>query len=169
MGWQWNNVRSATQLPVRLWANDPVNLRAKWNLDANNFRGNVAYDMWVHEAWQVNDGLDWRDQPSDEIMVWLDHDDLNPIGSYQKDVRIAGRTWQLWRGTHPEGWNVYSFRLKGNATKNVNLRLRDFLHNLMYVQNWLSNSKYLTSVQFGPEVWQGDGVFDCNSYRVNVR
>jgi hypothetical protein len=45
--------------------------------------------------------------------------------------------------------------------------VRDFLNHLVS-RGWVSNSKYLTSVEAGTEVFIGNGRVDTNSYYCNV-
>ena len=164
LGWQWWDPQtSKTNLPTRIWNNANINTRADWRLEGQggNRKLNVAYDLWTHNANQVNDGLDWRDQPKDEIMVWLHAEGgARPFGSYQKDVRIQGVNWELWRGqisTSQNTWNIFSFKAKQSQNKKA-LNLKNFIHNLVYVQGWMSNAKFVSSVQLGFEFVKAQGV-----------
>ncbi|WP_336210958.1 GH12 family glycosyl hydrolase domain-containing protein [Nonomuraea sp. LPB2021202275-12-8] len=86
------------------------------------------------------------------------------MGTRQTTVTIGGATWDLYRGNI--GWEVYSF-VRTSNTGSVNLNLRDFLNDLTS-RGWLANSKYLTSVQAGTEVFVGTGRLDTTSYSTNV-
>jgi Glycosyl hydrolase family 12 len=87
------------------------------------------------------------------------------LGTYQATVNLAGTSWDLYRGNI--GWNVFSFIRRTNAT-NQTLNIRDFLNQLVS-RGWVSNTKYLTSVEAGTEVFIGNGRVDTNSYYCNVQ
>jgi hypothetical protein len=129
---------------------------------------NVAYDLWLH----TQSNPDWSHNPTDEIMIWpYKIGGAGPAGTRQATVNIGGGTWDLYRGWidagNGVGWNVFSF-VRTSNTNSVNFDLRDFTSNLVN-RGWLSNSKYLTSVQAGTEVFTGKGQLDTNSYWVDVR
>ncbi|WP_239311423.1 GH12 family glycosyl hydrolase domain-containing protein [Plantactinospora mayteni] len=52
-------------------------------------------------------------------------------------------------------WNVYSYVRTSNITS-ATLNLRDFTNDVVS-RGWMSSSKYLTSVQAGPEIFTGNG------------
>jgi hypothetical protein len=160
LGWHWGWVNSNTGLPVQLSANRNVN--TGWNFSVSQTGTlNVAYDLWAHTISNPT----WQNNPTDEIMVWLYRaGGAGPLGTYQATVNIAGTNWDLYRGNI--GWNVFSFVRQSNTT-NSTLNLRDFLNNLVS-RGWMSNSKYLTSVEAGTEVFHGSGQLNTNSYYTNV-
>jgi hypothetical protein len=99
------------------------------------------------------------------MMVWLFHaGGAGPVGTRQATVSINGTSWDLYRGNI--GWNVFSFVRTSNTTSS-NLNLKDFSDNLIS-RGWLNNSKYLTSVQAGAEVFIGKGRLDNNAYSVTI-
>ncbi|MEU8189951.1 GH12 family glycosyl hydrolase domain-containing protein, partial [Micromonospora carbonacea] len=83
-------------------------------------------------------------------MIWLYRSNASPAGCRQGTVTIAGTTWEIWRG-YVGTWNVYSYVRTSNTT-NANLNIRDFTNDLVS-RGWMSSSKYLTSVQAGPEIF----------------
>lgn len=165
LGWHWGTWSNNSGLPTRIWDNKNVNTGWNFSVTGNN-RLNVSYDLWFHTMSNPT----WQNNPSDEIMVWLYKvGNVSPAGSYQHDVSIAGTNWELWKGT-VNTWNVYSFVRKSNTTS-ATMNLRDFIHYIVYSKNWMSNAKYLTSVQAGPEVFTtvGEGKVDTSSYYCNVQ
>jgi hypothetical protein len=99
-------------------------------------------------------------------MIWLYRaGGAGPLGTFQATVNLAGTSWDLYRGNI--GWNVFSFVRRTNTT-NQTLNIRDFLNHLVS-RGWVSNSKYLTSVEAGTEVFIGNGRVDTNSYFCNVQ
>jgi hypothetical protein len=160
--WHWGWRNSNTGLPVQISANRSVN--TGWNFGVQHSGGamNVAYDLWLHTFPDPT----WEHNPSDEIMVWLYRSGgAGPVGTYQATVNIGGTSWDLYRGNI--GWNVFSFLRTSNTTSST-LDLRDFLNHLVS-RGWVSNSKYLTSVQAGAEIFIGDGQVDTHSYYANVQ
>ncbi|HYN94216.1 MAG TPA: hypothetical protein VES42_10255 [Pilimelia sp.] len=161
LGWHWGNRRSGTGLPVRI--SDNRNVNTGWNFSVQHTGGamNVAYDLWLHTISNPT----YANNPTDEIMVWLHRQGgAGPVGTRQATVNIGGTNWDLYRGNI--GWNVFSF-IRTSNTGNATLNLRDFLNNLVS-RGWVQNSKYLTSVQAGTEVFVGSGQVITNSYYANV-
>jgi hypothetical protein len=129
---------------------------------------NVAYDLWLH----TQSNPTGSNNPSDEIMIWpYRSGEAGPAGTYQTTVNLGGGSWDLYRGWidagNGVGWNVFSFVRTSNTTS-VNFNLRDFTNNLVN-RGWLSNNKYLTSVQASTEVFVGGGRADTESYWVDVQ
>ncbi|HEX8345637.1 MAG TPA: hypothetical protein VF657_13025 [Actinoplanes sp.] len=163
LGWHWGWKATNTGLPVRLNANRNVNTGWSFNVRHNGGGAmNVAYDLWLH----TQSNPTWEHQPSDEIMVWLYRaNGAGPVGTRQATVNIAGTNWDLYRGNI--GWNVFSFVRTSNTTS-ATLNLRDFTNNLIS-RGWVQNTKYLTSVQAGTEIFTGNGQIDTSSYYANVQ
>ncbi|HKX31083.1 MAG TPA: endo-1,4-beta-glucanase [Blastocatellia bacterium] len=168
LGWHWGWRRSGTGLPVQLSANRNVN--SGWNYTVRQTGTNVmnvAYDLWFHPI--SNPGS--SNNPSDELMIWLYRSGgAGPAGTYQATVNLAGTSWDLYRGfigSGSSGWNVYSFVRRSNTTS-ATMNLRDFTNHIVS-RGWMSNSKYLTSVQAGSEIFTGTGQLDVNSYYCNVQ
>lgn len=162
LGWQWGWKLSNTGLPVRLWDNHNINTGWNYKVSGSGIM-NVSYDLWLHTMANPGGGND----PSDEVMVWLYRaGGAGPLGTYQGTVSIGGADWDLYRG-NVGSRNVFSFVRRSNTTS-ATLNLRDFLHHLIYTRGWISNAKYLTSVQAGTEVFTGNGQLDTNSYYVNI-
>jgi xyloglucan-specific endo-beta-1,4-glucanase len=163
LGWHWGWMLSNTGLPVQISANRNVNTGWNYSVTQNGTNTmNVAYDCWLHTIPNPS----WNNDPSDEVMIWLYRSGgAGPVGTYQATVNLAGTSWNLYRGNI--GWNVFSFVRTTNTT-NQTLNIRDFLNHLVS-RGWMSNSKYLTSVQAGTEVFIGNGRVDTNSYFCNIQ
>ncbi len=168
VGWQWGWKEATTGLPVQISSTKNVN--CGWDftvtLDGSVTNTiNVAYDMWVHSL--SNPGS--NDTPTDEIMVWLYRvNGAGPIGIKKDTVSIGGADWDLYEGTTT--WHVYSFVRTSNATTAV-LNMMDFPRHLVTstkVATKLTNSKYLTSVQAGTEVFVGKGQLDTKGFYCRV-
>lgn len=162
LGWHWGWRRQGTGLPVQLSANRNINTHWQFTVTQNGqVSQNVVYDLWLHPM--ANPGS--ADQPTDEVMVWLHRSNAYPAGSRQGTVTIAGTTWEIWRGVVGT-WNVYSYVRTTNTTS-ATLNLRDFTNDVVS-RGWMSSSKYLTSVQAGPEIFTGNGRVETGAYSVSV-
>jgi xyloglucan-specific endo-beta-1,4-glucanase len=163
-GWHWGTWSNGSGLPTRIWDNKAVNTGASFSI-SNPGVQNVAYDCWFHTISNPT----WQNNPTDELMIWTArYGGAGPLGTFQGNATIAGATWAVYRGNI--GWNVFSFVRTSNTTS-WSFNIRDFIHYVVYTKGWMANSKYLTSVQFGTEVFStnGQGQLNVTNYRVNVQ
>ncbi|MCY8406569.1 GH12 family glycosyl hydrolase domain-containing protein, partial [Bacillus sonorensis] len=65
-------------------------------------------------------------------------------------------------------WNVYSF-VRTSNTQSASLNIRHFTNYLSNQKKWLDKSKYVSSVEFGTEVFGGTGQINISNWDVNVR
>jgi xyloglucan-specific endo-beta-1,4-glucanase len=156
-GWQWGWRNNSTGLPVQISANRSIECGWAFNVQASG-TFNVAYDLYAHTI--SNPGT--NDDPTDEIMIWLYRaGGAGPIGAQQGTTTLAGTTWNLHRGSNNR-WNVISFVRATNATTQV-LNIRDFMNDLV-MRNWITSSKYLSSIQAGTEVFVGSSRLDTTGF-----
>ena len=170
LGWPFSAPESRTHLPAIIWNNAEVRSKAMWRTVGTGYRNlNVSYNMLFHDRSQQSDGLDASDKPTDNIGVWLKCEgDMDPVGVWETDVVIAGRQWELWRGTE-DGVNKYTYRIKTGEVNNTELRLRDFIHDVVYFQLWMTNDKLLTAVEFGTEVnFAEKGRFYVDKFELDI-
>ncbi|MGP3984555.1 GH12 family glycosyl hydrolase domain-containing protein [Streptomyces sp. KR80] len=159
--WGWKVDKASTELPVRVGDRKPINTRWEFSVSSNPGTMNVAYDLWLHNK----NNADWPDQPTDELMIWLNRQGgAGPLGSKVATVSLGGATWDLYEGDI--GWKVHSFVRTSNTTK-ATLNLDDFTHELVR-RNLLSNSKYISGIEAGTEVFRGTGRLDTKAYSVDV-
>ncbi len=162
-GWHWGTWSAGSGLPVRL--GDRRSIVTSGSVAVTNPGvQNVAYDCWIHRIADPGN----QSQPTDEVMVWVArYGGAGPLGKMQERVEIGGATWDLYRGVTT--WNVYSFVRVDNATS-WTIDLRDFTDYLVSAKGWLEKEKYLTSVQFGTEIFKTDGAgsFEVANYRCDV-
>lgn len=161
LGWHWGWHFRNTGLPVQLSARRSINTSYAYTANfGSGGTANVAYDIWVHT--QSNPLFE---NPSDEIMIWVNSTGgAGPIGGVIATVSIGGATWQLHRGNI--GWEVWSFVRTSNSSSG-SLNIRDFTD---YLRNtWgLSANKFLTSVEFGSEIFHGRGNVNVTNYTATV-
>lgn len=161
LGWHWGWKTSGHELPVRLNAGRDIYTDVSYRVSGSGTM-NVAYDLWLHNI--SNPGS--SDNPTDEVMIWTYRSGgAGPLGTLQGTVTIAGTSWDLYRGNI--GWNVFSFVRRSNTTS-ATLHVQDFLNNLVS-RGWMSNTKYLSSIQHGTEVFIGSGQLDVTNYTADIR
>jgi len=162
LGWHWGWHFPNTGLPVQLSANRDINTAYAYTVNFGGGVGNVAYDIWLHT--QSNPVLE---NPSDEIMIWVNSTGgAGPISQQAviSNLSIAGSTWNLHRGNI--GWNVWSFvRTSNSASGSVNIKaFTDYLRS----NQGMAATKYLTSVEFGTEIFRGAGNLNVTNYSASV-
>jgi Glycosyl hydrolase family 12/Ricin-type beta-trefoil lectin domain-like len=162
LGWHWGWHFQNTGLPVQLSANRNIDTNYAYSVNFGGGVGNVAYDIWLHT--QSNPNLE---NPSDEIMIWVNSTGgAGPISQQAviSNLNIAGSTWNLHRGNI--GWNVWSFvRTSNSGSGSFNIKaFTDYLR----ANQGMSSSKYLTSVQFGTEIFRGAGNLNVTNYNATV-
>ena len=162
LGWHWGWHFQNTGLPVQLSANRDVNSSYAYSVNFGGGVGNVAYDIWIHT--QSNPNLE---NPSDEIMIWVNSTGgAGPISQQAviSNLSIGGSTWNLHRGNI--GWNVWSFvRTSNSGSGSINVKaFTDYLR----ANQGMSSAKYLTSVQFGSEIFRGAGNLNVTNYTASV-
>ncbi|MCF4140594.1 endo-1,4-beta-glucanase [Streptomyces sp. Tue 6430] len=159
--WGWKVDKAKTGLPIRVGDRKKVTVSWDFSVSANPGVMNVAHDLWLHDK----NTADWQDQPTDEVMIWLNRQGgAGPLGTRYGSVSLGGAMWDIYRGDI--GWNVYSFVRRTNTTK-ATLNLDDFTQALVR-RKLLSNDKYVSGVESGTEVFKGKGRLDTKAYAVTV-
>ncbi|MBC7856395.1 MAG: hypothetical protein IAF94_23440 [Pirellulaceae bacterium] len=163
-GWHYGKWSNSSGLPVRIWDNKNV-----WSAGRSTYTNagvaNVAYDLWFH----TTNNPTWASTPTDEIMIWTSKSGGGPLGTFQKNVSFSHGTYALYKSTGQLAWNVFSYVRTSNST-NWSFNIRDFVNDVTYTQKWMANSKYLSSVQFGTEVFSSNGnaKLSITGYKVDV-
>ncbi|MFE9648907.1 hypothetical protein ACFYO0_33290 [Streptomyces sp. NPDC006365] len=113
-------------------------------------RPRLAYDLWLHGE----NTADWQDQPTDEIMVWLNRQGgAEPLGSKVGRVSLGGAMWDIYEGDL--GWKARSCVRVANTSK-ATLDL-DYFTQALVRRKLLSNDKYVSGIEAGTEVFRGTG------------
>ncbi|MEE3919899.1 cellulose binding domain-containing protein [Micromonospora sp. BRA006-A] len=122
---------------------------------------NASYDIWLDPS-PKRDGV----KPQMEIMIWLNRQgSIQPIGSPVGTASIAGRTWEVWRGSNGSN-NVISY-LSPSAIPSFSFDALAFINDTRN-RGAITNDWYLTSIQAGFEPWQGGVGLAVNSFSQNV-
>ncbi|MGC4835954.1 GH12 family glycosyl hydrolase domain-containing protein [Micromonospora vinacea] len=121
---------------------------------------NASYDIWLDPS-PKRDGVNQM-----EIMIWLNRQGpIQPIGSVVGTTNLAGRTWEVWRGSNGSN-NVISY-VASSAVSSLNFSVLDFINDTRN-RGAITNSWYLTSIQAGFEPWQGGVGLAVTSFSANV-
>ncbi|KAK0673193.1 family 12 putative glycoside hydrolase [Cercophora samala] len=121
-----------------------------WRYDNENVRANVAYDVFTAaDPDHPNYGGDY------ELMIWLArYGNVYPIGTKERTVTLAGRSWDLW-----VGWNgamrVYSFVVPSGTVKNFSADVKEFFRYLESNYQYPSSQQNLIVYQVGTEAFTG--------------
>ncbi|GAQ52431.1 GH12 family glycosyl hydrolase domain-containing protein [Streptomyces acidiscabies] len=174
LGWHWGWKEKNTRLPIRLDSGRRVT--SNWSFKITQNRPtvmNVSYDLWFHQK----SNPDWRDQPHDEVMVWLNRQNgAGPLGTKRETLSVGGVAWDLYvgkivnkdsAGKITSSWNVYSFVRRANTTSQTTDLTG--LTDALVRRRLLGGTTYLTSVEAGTEVFTGTGRLSTSAYSVTVR
>jgi chitodextrinase len=120
----------------------------------------AAYDVWFDPTPRT-DGQN----TGAEVMIWLNRQgSIQPVGSRQATVSLAGATWDVWFGNI--GWNVISY-VRTSATTSMNFAVNTFYTDAVN-RGYAQRSWYLTSVQAGFEPWVGGAGLAVNNFSYSM-
>jgi hypothetical protein len=168
--WGWHFSPEATQLPIQL--DDSVNLSLAVAFTftpdgacgvSRTCRFDVSFDCWLHDVPVPGSG----DEPVWEVMIWLAWTrDLWWGYTIVASPTIEGIVWDVIEVTdRPVPVTVF---LRQGAD------LTGFGGSLSAFTDWLVTNRgmpgtwYLSSVQFGPEIFKGKGTLSVTSYAAFV-
>ncbi|MEU8300956.1 cellulose binding domain-containing protein [Micromonospora sp. NPDC048909] len=121
---------------------------------------NASYDIWLDPT-PKTDGVNQM-----EIMIWLNRQGpIQPIGSPVGTANLAGRSWEVWRGSNGSN-NVISY-VAPSAITSLDFSVLDFIADVRS-RGAITNSWYLTSIQAGFEPWQGGAGLAVTSFSAAV-
>lgn len=167
-GWHWTEgYTPGSGFPTRLSDNKNINTNVAYSIKADGTY-NAAYDIWFHNTNKAS----WDSTPTDEVMIWLNNTNAGPLGSYVETVTIGGSSWKVHKGWldagNGKGWNVFSFVRTSNVSS-ASLNVKNFTDYLVNSKKWMANTKYVSSVEFGTEVFGGDGQINFSKWNVTVQ
>ncbi|SBT52643.1 GH12 family glycosyl hydrolase domain-containing protein [Micromonospora auratinigra] len=159
VGCHYTNCSPGTNLPVQV-----KNIgSAPASISYNYVSGAVfdaSYDIWLDPS-PKKDGVNQM-----EIMIWLNRQgSIQPIGSPVATANIAGRNWEVWRGSNGSN-NVISY-VAPSAIPSMSFDVMAFIADTRN-RGAITNDWYLTSIQAGFEPWQGGVGLAVNSFSQDV-
>ncbi|MFG2102591.1 cellulose binding domain-containing protein [Micromonospora echinaurantiaca] len=146
LGCHYTNCSPGTNLPIQVSQISSATSSIRYRY-VSGATYNASYDIWLDPT-PKRDGVNQM-----EIMIWLNRQgSIQPIGSPVGNATLAGRTWEVWRGSNGSN-NVISY-VAPSAISSLNFSVLDFINDVRN-RGAITNSWYLTSIQAGFEPWQG--------------
>ncbi|WP_433537255.1 GH12 family glycosyl hydrolase domain-containing protein [Micromonospora sp. CA-249363] len=158
-GCHYTNCSPGTNLPIQVSQISSATSSISYRY-VSGATYNASYDIWLDPS-PKRDGVNQM-----EIMIWLNRQGpIQPIGSVVGTTNLAGRTWEVWRGSNGSN-NVISY-VAQSAISSLNFSVLDFINDTRN-RGAITNSWYLTSIQAGFEPWQGGVGLAVTSFSANV-
>ncbi|MEU2611285.1 cellulose binding domain-containing protein [Micromonospora sp. NPDC007271] len=159
VGCHYTNCSPGTNLPVQV-----KNISsAPGSIGYNYVSGAIydaAYDIWLDPT-PKRDGVNQM-----EIMIWFNRQGpIQPIGSPVGTANVAGRSWEVWRGSNGSN-NVISY-LSSSPITSLSFDVMAFINDTRN-RGAITSDWYLTSIQAGFEPWQGGVGLAVNSFSQSV-
>lgn len=117
-------------------------------------KGDIAWDIWLGTSSTTHDAL--------ELMIWL-WGNVDPIGSKVATISSSGQSWDVWYG-NSTGTPTVSYLATAQPGSVDDLDLAALLDDAI-ARGYAKASQYLTSVQFGSEIWIGGTGFTLSAYQ----
>ncbi|MCG5469626.1 cellulose binding domain-containing protein [Micromonospora sp. LAH09] len=159
LGCHYTNCSPGTNLPIQVSQISSATSSISYRY-VSGATYNASYDIWLDPS-PKRDGVNQM-----EIMIWLNRQgSIQPIGSVVGTTTLAGRTWEVWRGSNGSN-NVISY-VAPSAISSLNFSVLDFINDTRN-RGAITNSWYLTSIQAGFEPWQGGAGLAVTSFSASV-
>jgi hypothetical protein len=141
-----------------------TSVKSSWTYTAGGGKWDAAYDCWLAaNPAPISAGF--------ELMVWLGHNTVNPIGGQNTPVTVAGAPgmWTVSTGTNGTGNPVVSYVSTSNMTTVTDFDLLPFFKEAASSgRAGLTTGTNLLSVQAGFELYQA-GTWTTNSYKIAIQ
>jgi cellulose 1,4-beta-cellobiosidase len=168
-GCSFGNCSPASLLPMKVDAVSTAT--SSWDFSvggAASDRYNVAYDIWFCP----DDSCGNNGFPGGlEIMIWLDHKNVNGWQTKLGTVALAGHTWDVWRSTMGSGANAWTdltyIITSPMVTSVTDMDLNAFFKDAA-ARGSVKSSWYLYAIQAGTELRTGGVPFTNNSFSVAI-
>jgi hypothetical protein len=167
MGAAYNNISPGTPLPEQLSQIQTATSSISYTFPSSGTY-DASYDIWLNPT-PITNGVNHQ-----EIMIWFNHQgSIQPVGSDIGNSTIDGRTFAVWEGNNGQN-NVVSYVSTSPITSWNNMNVLGFVDNAetvdqsLSVQQPLTNSWYLTSIQAGFEPWSGSVGAAVDSFSASV-
>jgi len=126
---------------------------------------NLTFDLWVTKDGGI----------SHEIMIWEDRNVAMPAGKFIKEVKTCSGIYRMYHtymdrskenlGT--PGWYFTAFvRKEGIRSNTVNLK--EFIY-IMLIEGVLDETDYISTVEFGNEIYNASGYTIINNYKLKTK
>jgi len=130
---------------------------------------NLVFDLWVTKNIRST-----MEDMSHEIMIWEDRNVAMPAGKFIRDVNTPSGVYKMyhtWMDRTSEnfgidGWYFTAFiRKEGRRSGTVDLK--EFI-NVMVAEGVLDQKHYISTVEFGNEIYNACGYTIVNDYNLKI-
>lgn len=131
---------------------------------------NLTFDLWV-----TKNGKNETEDISHEIMVWEDRNVAMPAGKFKGEVHTTSgvyRMYHTWMDRTSEnlgtpGWYFTAFvRKQGRRSGEVDFT--EFIY-LMLLEGILDENHFISTVEFGNEIYNACGYTIVNDYKLDIK
>jgi len=159
VGCHYTNCSPGTNLPVQVKNISSAPSSISYNY-VSGATYDAAYDIWLDPS-PKRDGVNQM-----EIMIWFNRQGpIQPIGSVVGNTTLAGRSWEVWRGSNGSN-NVISY-VSSSAIPSLSFDAMAFINDTRS-RGAITSDWYLTSIQAGFEPWQGGVGLAVSSFSQSV-
>jgi len=168
--WGWEVPKGLTGLPIPVGELPTISAIADFKITpkaGSVVRYDMLWDLWLHPTVDPT-----PDTPRTEIMIWLSYSqDYLGLGNtlYVAYPTIGGIKWKVNPTQPSPTQKTIAFMINGQNLTSATLDLQDFI-------DWVAANRpdfvpanyFLTSVEFGPEIYKGAGVIDVGHCSVGI-
>ncbi|MFC0005655.1 GH12 family glycosyl hydrolase domain-containing protein [Micromonospora siamensis] len=159
-GCHYTNCSPGTNMPIQVKSISSAPASISWNY-ISGATYDAAYDIWLDPT-PKKDGVNQM-----EIMIWMNRQGpIQPIGSPVGNTTLAGRSWEVWRGSNGQN-NVISY-VASSPIPSMSFDALEFINDTRN-RGAITNDWYLTSIQAGFEPWQGGVGLAVTNFSQDVR
>lgn len=131
---------------------------------------NLAFDLWI-----CKNAKNQTSDISHEIMIWEDRNVAMPAGRFKGEVRTTSGTYRMyhtWMDRTSEnlgipGWYFTAFVRKDRRRSGV-VNLKEFI-NIMLFEGILNENHFVSTVEFGNEIYNACGYTIVNNYKLDIK
>jgi len=131
---------------------------------------NLVFDLWISKNAknQTND-------ISHEIMIWEDRNVAMPAGKFIKEVNTTSgiyRMYHTWMDRTSEnlgtdGWYFTAF-IRKDRRRGGTVNLKEFIY-IMLIDDLLNENHFVSTVEFGNEIYNSCGYTIVNDYKLDIK
>lgn len=157
-----------TYLPIKI---DNINdIICDYDVDMyiDKKKYNLTFDLWV------TDNSEGTKSIKNEIMIWEDRNVARPFGKLIGNIDIDGE-YKVYSGymdrssenLGTDGWMFTAF-IRTDRRRKGSVDIKKFL-NYMKSKNILDGNSYLSTIEFGNEVYNASGLTIVNNYSIMIK
>lgn len=131
---------------------------------------NLVFDLWI-----CKNAKNQTSDISHEIMIWEDRNVAMPAGKFIREVNTSSGVYRMYHtymdrtsenlGT--PGWNFTAF-VRKDRRRSGTVNLKEFIY-VMLVNNMLDENHFVSTVEFGNEIYNSCGYTIVNDYKLDIK